>query len=771
MDVQAFFDMVRAQSWYSGQVVDDRTLPPREAVAREPETPLHPALVARLEELGQWPLYAHQAEAIEAVLGGENVVVSTPTASGKSLCFQVPVLHDWLNDRVSRALFLYPTKALTQDQLGSLNNLASFGRSPTAAIYDGDTPNEERRRLRSSAHVLMTNPDMLHMGILPHHPRLWKSFFTNLRTVVVDEAHYFRGVFGSHVAMVLRRLRRVCARYGATPRFILCSATIGNPRELAENLVGEPFTAVTESGAPVGEKRFWFWNPPLLGPTERRASDSVDSQEPGRTPPHRETARLLVEAVRRDIRTLAFVRSRILTELVIAAAKDNLQGEDSSLAERMRPYRGTYLPRDRRRIEADLKNGTLLGVAATNALELGMDIGGLDTILLTGYPGSVASAWQQAGRAGRRGDESLAVLVANDDPLDQYLMHHPEFFYGRPMEHALVATENPVIFSKHLLCAAYEMPLTEGDKAYWGPALERHVDELERLGDLHKHQWRWHLSPSIEYPAGNVNLRSITDRMFQMVDSNSGAVLEEGMDDTYVYSHLHEGAVYLHQGKQYMVRELDLESGQALVTQRSVNYYTESSFCTDIRVLEDLHNQRVESGIEVVLSKVEVTRRVMSYQKISFQDERKLGEAPVHLPPVQFTTVALRFGIPPALADRDWDLAGGLHAAEHAAIGVLPLFALCDRADIGGVSTPMHPDTGQPTVFIYDGYPGGIGIAERGYEAIEALWRTTLQAIAECPCSEGCPACVQSPKCGNNNHPLDKAVAAELLRGLLNVRG
>ncbi len=772
MDVEGFLAKVRDQEWYKDQVVDDRVVPAREAVVREPEAVLHPSLVARLTELGRWPLYSHQAEAIDTALAGQNVVVATPTASGKSLCFQVPVLHDWLEDRSSRALFLYPTKALAQDQIKALRELAG-DRCPELATYDGDTSTQERRAVRQTVRVLITNPDMLHFGILPNH-KLWESLFARLRTVVVDEAHYYRGVFGSHVAMVLRRLRRMCARYGSEPRFVLCSATIGNPAELAENLTGESFTAVTESGAPTGEKRFIFWNPPLLQGDKAVPQNQGNPGDVGRVTAQSESARLLAEAVQEDVQTVAFVRTRRLAEMVFSAAREQVGRKDARLAQRLAPYRGTYLPEQRRQTEKGLKDRLLLGVAATNALELGMDIGGLDATVLTGYPGSVASAWQQAGRGGRRREASLAVLVARDDPLDQYLMHYPEFFYGRPVEHALVAPENPNILLAHLLCAAHEAPLTMGDAAYFGTTLRERMDELAASDQLHERLGRWHLHPSVDQPAQRVQLRSASESMYTVVDRDSGALLEQGIDESSAFSQLHRGAIYLHQGVGYMVDELDLKAETAVVRRTRTNYYTEARHTTDIHLLKDLASRYVSAGVHVALSLVDVTRQVVGYQKIAYRNEQSVGTVNLELPAQRFRTIALRFEAPPVtvedILNRKGDLAGGLHAAEHAAIGVLPLFALCDRADIGGVSTPMHPDTGVPTVFIYDGYPGGIGIAERGFEAVEALWRTTLQAVEECPCQEGCPGCIQSPKCGNNNFPLDKAVAAELLRGLLNLR-
>ena len=529
---------------------------------------------------------------------------------------------------------------------------------------------------------------MLHAGILPNH-KSWAAFLQRLDTVVIDEAHTYRGVFGSHVSLLLRRLRRVCARYGAEPRFILCSATIGNPMELAENLTGEPFTAVTDSGAPLGEKRFLFWNPPL-----RDAVSGVREKAYG------ESARLLAETTRAGVRTIAFVRTRRTAELVFGAARDMVAEKEPALANRLAPYRAHYMAEDRRRIEEGLREGVLLGVAATNALELGMDIGGLDATVLTGYPGSVASAWQQAGRGGRRGEASLAVLVARDDPLDQYLMRHPEFFHGRPMEHALIAPENPYVLAPHLLCAAHEFPLTLGDRAYFGDALPTQLDELVESGHLRPTRGRWHLDPTVDYPAQHVHLRSTSDRSYTVVDGGTGALLEAGVEASAAYSSLYPGAIYLHQGEPFLVTELNIAGETAVVTAAKEPYYTQSRDITDIRVLNTYRRRTVSVDVRVALGEVEVTRQVVAYRKLAHYTEANLGDEILDLPAHRFRTVALWFEAPPVtvedIIEGKRDLAGGLHAAEHAAIGVLPLFALCDRADIGGVSTPMHVDTGVP---------------------------------------------------------------------------
>ena len=500
MDAGVFLEELRSNPWYQGQLAHVASLPPREAVHGELDLPLHPLLQRSLTELGMLPLYVHQAEAINALFRGGHVVVATPAASGKSLCSHLPVLQTLLDDKAGRALLLYPTKALAQDQLRALQELMPDESRLRAAIYDGDTPHEERSGIRRSTHILLTNPDMLHLGILPNH-RAWAAFLQGLRYVVIDEAHVYRGVFGSHMADLLRRLRRLCARYGAKPQFVLCSATIANPRELAEGLTGLPFEEVTRDGAPFGGKKFAFWNPPLLDEAQsKRRSASSDS------------SRLFADLVERGVRTLTFVRTRRMAELVFRWVRDLLRQEAAHLEGLVAPDRGTYLPEDRRRIEQDLAQGRLLGVATTNALELGIDIGDLDASILTGYPGSVASTWQQAGRSGRRQELSLAVLVARDNPLDQYLMRHPDFFFSRSHEHARIAPENPYILAPHLLCAAYEAPLAPGDEALFGSSFRQRVEELVEQGLLRQRRGRWFLDPSVSYPAERAHLRSTSTR-------------------------------------------------------------------------------------------------------------------------------------------------------------------------------------------------------------------------------------------------------------------
>ena len=760
MDAFGLLDQLRRAPEYQQQIVHVQQIPPRLPAHADLRTPLHPSLQTRVEDLSLWPLYSHQARAVDAARDGSNVIVASPAASGKSLCYHLPVLDCLLDDRSARAAYLFPTKALAQDQLRSLRELAR-GLPVEAAIYDGDTPSEDRASIKRSARLVVTNPDMLHLGVLPNH-KTWSRFFRGLKYVVLDEVHIYRGIFGSHVANLLRRLRRVCAAYGASPTFILSSATIGNPGELAEGLVGMPFTVVEEEGAPRGPKVFALWNPPLL-----------DEGRSARRSPNSEAANLLSALVSRQVRTIAFVRTRRVAELLYVYARDQLAEQAPNLAARISPYRAGYLPEDRRRIERALSDGELLGVTATSALELGIDIGALDATVITGYPGSISSTWQRAGRSGRRGEESLSLLVAQNNPLDQYIMIHPEALFGQPVEHALVSPDNPYVIRPHLLCAAYESPLTEDDQELFGPGYAQDVAHLEQMGLLRRSKVagppRWHVSPLVTYPAEMVSIRSTSPHNYVVMDETSGVLLETLGEESAFYQ-LHPGAVHLHQGQPYLVTRLDLESRTAVVRPTDGAYYTQTRDMTDIGIRRVLASRRT-GGAAVYLGGVEVTNHVMGFRMVRPFTEEVIGEEMLDLPPRRFVTVGLWFDIPEEALDEiargRLDLAGGLHAAEHAAIGVLPLFAMCDRNDIGGVSTPFHPETGRPQIFIYDGHPGGIGIAERGYWVIEELWRATLGTIDACQCGDGCPGCIQSPKCGNNNNPLDKKAAALILSALL----
>ncbi len=707
--------------------------------------------------MGLFPLYEHQAQAVDALRDGANVIVATPAASGKSLCYHVPVLQSMLESRTNRALYVYPTKALAQDQLRKLGDMVQGLPVPVRyAVYDGDTPSHERGEVRRAANVVLTNPDMLHLGILPNR-HMWRAFFSRLRYVVLDESHVYRGVFGSHVADIIRRLRRICALYGADPQFIFCSATIANPGEHAEALAGLPFEVVDQDGAPFSGKDFLLWNPPL-----------IDEAKMARRSPNTEATLVFSELLKHDVRTITFSRTRKVAELIYMYVRDRLREESAELAERVRPYRAGYLSETRREIEQGLFDGSLLGVSATNALELGIDIGDLGATVLTGCPGTIASAWQQAGRSGRGNERSLSILIGADNPLDQYFMRHPEAFFGKSQENALISPTNPYLLKPHVLCAAYESPITPRDEELLGEEMWTVLHELEREGLLKEQKGRWFPSTGVKYPAEEVNIRSADAANYQVVEEVSGALLET-VDSSVVFSQLHPGAVYLHQGEAYLITRLDIQGRTAWAQQHGEPYYTVARDYTDLSIMK-LSSHATVNGTEVYLGQVDVSNTVVGFKRKRQFTEEVIGDEPLDLPTRSFPTVALWFDIPEEALDEidkmKLDLVGGLHAAEHAAIGMLPFFAMCDRADIGGVSIEQYPDTGKPQIFIYDGHPGGIGIAEKGFELIFDLWETTLKTVRECPCKTGCPSCIQSPKCGNNNSPLDKQSAEVILERL-----
>jgi DEAD/DEAH box helicase domain-containing protein len=761
MDTSAFLHHLAAQPTYSGQMAHIEHIPRRPAKCAELDKPLEDGLRDCLSGHGLLPLYTHQAEAINCARQGKNVMVATSSASGKTLCYNIPVMEAILTEQRSCALYLFPTKALAQDQLRGLQELfyPHLFQMGEVTTFDGDTPQPERAEIRKRARLILTNPDMLHLGILPNHQQ-WSRLLRRLRYVVIDEAHTYRGVFGSHVAGVLRRLRRLCQFYGSNPQFICCSATIANPGEHAEKLVGLPFTVVDNDGSPHGGKEFVFWNPPV-----------IDEAKSVRRSANGEAANLFAELVSHDIRSLTFVRTRQLTEVIYNYTRRKLSEISSTLARKIKPYRAGYLPEERRQIEQELFGGELLGVVATTALELGIDIGDLEATVLTGYPGSIASTWQQAGRSGRGRDRSISFLIGLDNPLDQYFMRHPDSLFGKNFENALVNPDNPYILRAHLLCAAWESPLSSDDEEFFGSALVGERTGLERQGLLRERKGKWYLSPAIAYPAQSINIRSTSGENFAIIDTSTGSLLET-IEASVALFFIYPGAIYLHQGESYLVEELDLAGRTAYAKPASVNYYTQDKEITDLHILSVIQDKICRKN-RVYLGEVEVTTTVVGFKKKAQFTEEVIGEEPLDLPPQRFPTVALWFDLPPEVVQRldkaQLDFAGGLHAVEHAAISILPLFALCDRNDIGGVSTPLHPDTGKPQIFIYDAYPGGIGIAEEGFDLVEELWQTTLKAITECPCEEGCPSCIQSPKCGNNNKPLDKKAAQLLLEGLLGV--
>ena len=790
-------------------------------------------LVTRLANRGVTGLWPHQHEAADLAHRGRNVIISTGTASGKSLAYLTPAVASCLDG--GTVLYLTPTKALAADQLRGLRELRMT--QVRAACFDGDTPFEERTWVRKNANYVLTNPDMLHRSILPRHAQ-WSTFFRRLRMVVVDECHGYRGVFGSHVAQILRRLRRVCARYGADPVFLLASATASEPGAFAMRLTGLEMDEVTSDASPKGATTIALWEPPL---TELRGEGGA----PVRRTATAEAADLLADLVLADVRTLAFVRSRRGAETVALSARAKLadvafalstrrpsppvppapaatrptvplppdtsdplpetdadrsgasaftdgpgaathsdgpdaaasgalswalpdQDDLAGLPEKIAAYRAGYLAEDRRLLEKALRSGSIMGLATTNALELGVDVSGLDAVLIAGWPGTRASLWQQAGRAGRDSQDSLAVLIARDDPLDTYLVHHPEALFGQPVEAIVLDPENPYVLGPHLCAAAAEIPLTEADLPVFGPTAPRVLADLVAQGLLRKRPAGWFWTKR-ERATDLADIRGAGGAPIQVVESATGRLLGS-VDEPSAHTTVHTGAIYLHQGETFLVELLDLEAGVALVGSAEPDYTTFARDVTDITVLESLRSHDLGPG-RLHFGEVEVTRQVVSYLKRRIQSGEMLGDEPLDLPPRTLRTRAVWWTLPAsevaALAGEGFDLGGAAHAAEHAAIGLLPLFATCDRWDIGGVSTELHADTGLLTVFVYDGHEGGAGFSERGYARAVDWLTATREAIASCECERGCPSCIQSPKCGNGNEPLDKRGAIHLLDTLL----
>ena len=759
MDTVAFLTLLKQQPFYRDQICHLEEIPPRTAEYGQLEFPLNPTLAECLKKRKLDKLYRHQADAINLISKGLNVIVATSSASGKSMCYNIPVMEAILAEPVSSAIYLFPTKALAQDQMSKLGRLfqPEILNTEDYDTYDGDTPKEERSRIRRRAKILLTNPDMLHLNILPNHA-FWARLMRHLKYVVLDEAHAYRGIFGSHVSLVLRRLRRIARAYGSNPIFIIASATINNAEEHAVNLSGMSFATVEEDGAPKGGKDFIFWDPPI-----------VDEKKGTRRSANIEAANIMGMLISRNVRSLCFTRTRRLTELVAAYTRDRLNKLKPGDVDRVKSYRAGYLANERRKIENEYSFGTLIGVIATNALELGVDIGDLDATVLTGYPGTIASTWQQAGRSGRRNTRSISFLIGTDNPLDQYIMNHPDFFFGHRFENALTNFQNSQVLKAHLLSAAWEIALSPDDVDYFGMGMMNAINSLAEEGLVKEKRSRYYLSPSVSYPAALINIRAVSGENFNLINAENGLLIET-LDTGHAFTQAHEGAVYLHQGDTYVVTEFDLDSRISYAQPAQVEYYTQVKELTDLRIIGQSESKRV-GPVNVFLGEVEVTTEIISYKRKAQLTDEILSEETLQLPKQHFRTVALWFDMPNKGFTRinteglDWP--GALHAAEHAEIGLLPLFAMCDRNDIGGLSTPLHPDTGKAQIFIYDAYPGGVGISRKGFSEITNLWWATLKLIKGCLCEDGCPSCIQSPKCGNNNKPLDKKGAAILLEQLL----
>jgi DEAD/DEAH box helicase domain-containing protein len=744
----AIVDLVRllgTNPVYRNRVVHIDVTLPVEARYGELGTPLSPSLQACLDQK-RIRLFSHQRDAIDRIRDGKNVIITTPTASGKTLAFNLPVFEKLEADPAARALYLYPTKALSNDQLATLEQMAQFtGISAKPAIYDGDTPQSKRAAIRDNSRIIVSNLHELHQ-VLSWHAK-WRPFFSGLQVIVVDEAHRYRGVFGSHVAFLLRRLLRLCRFYGSKPQFVLSTATIANPVEFAGNLTGQPFDLIHEDGSPHGRKTFVLYNPFYDGIGERSA--------------HQETKDLLLSCIKEDLHTLCFTGSRKMAELVTVWAREDARHVSCRLAESISAYRAGYLPEERRAIEHQLKNGLMKGIVSTNALELGIDIGSLDAVIISGYPGTMMSTRQQAGRAGRNGTESLAVLVALANPLDQYFMNHPDRFFSRSHEHAIVDTKNPYIVSGHLLCAAAEFPVNDlTDTVFFGEDLPALLADLATHDLVRKTARGWVYSGRGR-ATDAVRLDGIPGPTFRIICKGK---LLETMDRGQAFREAHKGAIMLHQGITYVVNEMDLETHTIRVSESDVDYYTQPLKEVSLEVIDTIES-RLVNGMKCAFGEVDVTETITGY-KIKRKD-MIIGLETLSLPPLTFRTKAFWI-VPPDRVGQNVnaagnDFAGGLHGAEHAIIALMPLHVMCDRWDIGGLSSPMFGENGEPVIFVYDAYEGGIGLAEKAYQILPSLIASAHELVRDCTCEKGCPSCIYSPKCGNDNQPLDKEATTQIL--------
>jgi DEAD/DEAH box helicase domain-containing protein len=735
MKFDAFLAELERDRDYRGQMIHVQSVPAREPRFADPAAPLPAPLAAGLARLGVDRLYLHQARALDLAREGRDFCVVTGTASGKTMCYNLPVLERLLTDPETTALYLFPTKALAQDQLGTLKRWADLdpavGSALRPATYDGDTPRHNRRKIRTEANVILSNPDMLHVGVLPYHPR-WATFFQRLKVVVVDELHLYRGIFGSNVAMVLRRLARVCAHYGSRPQFIGASATIANPAELARSLTGRECETVDTDGAPRGPRLFVLWNPPVFG------RDGL-----ARRSANMEATDLLVRLVERGVQTVVFTKARVVAELVYRYARERLAEIDKSLATKVRAYRGGYLPEDRREIEQALFTGKLLGVASTNALELGIDVGTLDASILVGFPGTIASTWQQSGRAGRGQDQALTILVAYNDPIDQYLMHMPDYFFGRSVEHGVIDPENPYILASHLRCAAAELPLAPEDERRFGEPAARVADALEAEGELLRIDDRRYWSSTAQ-PSQETDLRTISNDTFSIVRAGGAKPQVIGQVDSISAPELvYPNAIYLHEGESFLVRDLDFEGKVAYVEPADTDYYTQPILSDKCHVVEE-RERKAEPGLTACFGEMDVTWATVAFKKIKYYTNENIGQAALDLPAQTLRTTGL-WCMPDGELMDDVRAAGlkpveGLVGVRNLMLVCLPMLAMCDRRDLSGIVESSN--TGRPTAFIYDRFLGGLGFAEKGYARIGELLAMCRELLTECPCEEGCPSCV-----------------------------
>ena len=744
--VAEYVEALRSSERIGDQVVYHKELPEVDAEYAENRRPWPQAIKDMLAMQGINSLYSHQTLATDHIRAGHHVVVATPTASGKSLVYNLPVIEQFLQDPDARGLYLFPLKALAQDQLKTFNALTAHwpkeGR-PQAAIYDGDTTPHFRKKIRTTPPtVLMTNPEMLHLSILPYHER-WIEFLASLQFIVVDEVHTYRGVMGSHMAQLFRRLLRVCKQYGITPTFIFCSATVGNPAELCENLTGIAPVVITKSGAPQGKRHFVF-----MDPHQSPSSMAIS---------------LLKSALMRNMRTIVYTQSRKMTELISMWAGQ----KSGAFKDKISAYRAGFLPEERREIEQKMASGELLAVISTSALELGIDIGALDLCILVGYPGSIMSTMQRGGRVGRKKQESAVALIAGEDALDQYFMRHPQEFFTRPPESAVLNPHNPVILKRHLECAAAELTLRSQEAWMQEPEVQQAVNELEHEGLLLRDAEGTTLFAAKKRPHRHVDLRGCGHTFH--IEAEDGTVIGS-VDGVKAFKETHPGAVYLHKGQTWSITELDFGTRTAKAQKGRVNYYTRTRCNKSTEILEVL-DQTIVWGTRMCFGKLRVTEIISGYEKRSTQGGKLLGITPLDLPPLVFETEGIWFEVPLGVQRKVEDeflhFMGSIHALEHAMIGILPILVLTDRNDLGGISAPMHAQVGKPAVFVYDGMEGGAGLTRHAFTMAHDVFKQTLAAVKGCGCELGCPSCVHSPKCGSGNRPIDKRGSIFLLEEMV----
>ncbi len=748
-------DMFKNDVRYRENIAHIETIPAKEASFRKVDN-LNERIVDYLDSKNV-KLYEHQAETYEAIKDGENVIITTPTASGKTLAFNLPIMETMIEDKDATALYIYPAKALSNDQLHVLEGMEEeLSIKIRPRTYDGDTPREDKRGIREKSRIVLTNPYQLHLILSWHHQ--WSRFYKNLRYIVIDESHYYKGVFGSNVAFLIKRLKRIANFYGSYPQFILSSATLANPLELANRLTGEDFKLVDNDTSPSGEKDFILYNP-----FKNYVRKKINTQNAPSV--HMETENIFMYMMLKNIQTLCFTVSRKTTELIAMWAKKDMTQVKGKLAHRIAAYRAGYQAQERREIEEGLKSGKYLGVTCTNALELGINIGSLDAVIISGYPGTMISTWQQAGRAGRSNQKSLAVLIAFENQLDQYFMNNPKFFFDKPHENAIIDLKNPILQEAHLLCAAKELPLQRGEAEKYFGISQNVIDGMVAKKDLHENHRGDFIYPYDDSPALDHSLDQISSEEFKVM--NNGKLLET-MERSQVYREAHEGAILINKGDTYVVNDVNLKSGYVNVSKEVVDYHTMVLNQTDISIRKKLSKTKY-GDLTIHFGELTVSEDYFKYKKMHFS--KAIGTYPLELPPLKFNTKGLWFTIPKRVQDTLEDMfpneeevfAGGLHGAEHALIGLFPLHTMCDRFDIGGLSTNYHEDTQEATIFIYDGYEGGIGICEKAVDVFVELLNSTIDMLNNCQCQSGCPACIYSPKCGNDNKPLHKNATKYIL--------